>query len=330
MSEKSIQEKVFINLDNSIQGMFIIGKNYDNPILLFLHGGPGMPTLFLEEKYPSGLENLFTVCYWEQTGGGISFDPKLSPKEVSVDRIVSDAIAISKYLLKRFNREKIYLMGHSWGSLIGALTAAKAPELYSAYIGVSQITNQNKSEKLAFDFMVDVFAEAGNTMMVAKFSAHNIDNGNEEMIKYFKSPLRDKAMHQLGIGTMHNMKSVIAGVFFLFMASKFYTFLEKINFWRAKFFLINKTKLIEELFSIDVTVNVPNLEIPVYFFSGIHDFTVNYTLAKEYLQSLDAPLKGFYSFNSSAHSPMFEEPARFNYLLKNDVLEAKNALADPL
>ncbi|MBK7265651.1 MAG: hypothetical protein IPI12_04805 [Ignavibacteriales bacterium] len=68
MSEKSIQEKVFINLDNSCQGMFIIGKNVDNPILLFLHGGPGMPTLFLEEKYPSGLENLFTVCYWEQTG----------------------------------------------------------------------------------------------------------------------------------------------------------------------------------------------------------------------------------------------------------------------
>lgn len=330
MSEKSINEKIFINLDNSLQGMFIIGKNIDNPILLFLHGGPGMPTLFLEEKYPSGLENHFTVCYWEQTGGGISFDPKLSPETVTVDRIVSDAVEITKYLLKRFNREKIYLLGHSWGSLIGVLTAAKAPELFMAYIGISQITNQNKSEKMAFDYMVDMFGEAGNAMMVSKFNAHIIDEGREEMIKYFKSPLRDKAMHQLGIGTMHMMKSVITGVFFPFMTSKYYTFMEKINFWRAKFFLINKTKLIEELFSIDVTVKVPRLKIPVYFFSGIHDFTVNHTLSKEYLNSLDAPLKGFYTFNSSAHSPMFEEPVRFDYLLKNDVLEGKNSLADLL
>lgn len=329
MSENSIQEKIFINLDNSLQGMFIIGKNIDNPILLFLHGGPGMPTLFLEEKYPSGLEKHFTVCYWEQTGGGISFDPKLSPDVVSVERIVSDAIEISKYLLKRFDRKKIYLMGHSWGSLIGILAAAKAPELYTAYIGVSQITNQSKSEKLAFDYMIDKFADTGNTMMVSKFNVHNIYDGREEMIKYFKSPLRDKAMHQLGIGTMHNMKSVISGIFRPFLASKFYTFMEKINFWRAKFFLINKTKLIEELFSIDVTVRVPKLEIPVYFFSGIHDFTVNYSLSKEYLISLDAPLKGFYSFNSSAHSPMHEEPVRFEYLLKNDVLDGKNSLADP-
>lgn len=289
-----------------------------------------MPTLFLEEKYPSGIENLFTVCFWEQTGGGISFDPKLAPDSVSVERIVSDAIEITRYLLQRFDREKIYLMGHPWGSLIGVLATAKAPELFSAYIGVSQITNQNRSEKLAFDFMVDKFAEAGNTMMVAKFSAHNIDNGSEEMNKYFKSPLRDKAMHQLGIGTMHPMKSVITGVFFPFMASKFYTFWEKINFWRAKFFLINKTKLIEELFSIDVTVKVPKLEIPVYFFSGIHDFTVNYSLSKEYLKSLESPVKGFYTFNYSAHSPMFEETKRYIHLLKNDVIEGKTDLADPL
>ncbi|MBK8662207.1 MAG: hypothetical protein IPN18_10540 [Ignavibacteriales bacterium] len=103
-------------------------------------------------------------------------------------------------------------MGHSWGSLIGILTAAKAPELYTAYIGISQITNQNKSEKLAFAYMVDKFAEAGNTMMVTKFNVHNIDDGSEEMIKYFKSSLRDKAMHRLGIGTMHSMKSVVRGI----------------------------------------------------------------------------------------------------------------------
>lgn len=329
MEKIRIHEKIFINIGNSRQGMFIIGEDINNPVLLFLHGGPGMPTLFLEKQYPTGLVQHFTVCYWEQTGGGISFDPEILPEEMSVDRIVKDAIEVTKYLMERFGKGKIYLMGHSWGSLIGVLTAEKAPELYEAYIGVAQITNQSESEKLAFKYMLKKYNEAGNKAMISKFESYNLENGKEEIMRYFKSLLRDKAMHELGIGTMRGMKSVITGVFFPFMASKYYTIMEKINLWRAKFFLINKTNLIEELFSIDVTVNVPNLEIPIYLFSGIHDFTVNYKLSREYLKKIDAPLKGFYTFSSSAHSPMFEEPGRFIHLLKNDVLEGKNSLADP-
>jgi len=329
MEKIRIHEKIFINIGNSRQGMFIIGEDINNPVLLFLHGGPGMPTLFLEKQYPTGLVQHFTVCYWEQTGGGISFDPEILPEEMSVDRIVKDAIEVTKYLMERFGKGKIYLMGHSWGSMIGVLTAEKAPELYEAYIGVAQITNQSESEKLAFKYMLKKYNEAGNKAMISKFESYNLENGKEEIMRYFKSLLRDKAMHELGIGTMRGMKSVITGVFFPFMASKYYTIMEKINLWRAKFFLINKTNLIEELFSIDVTVNVPNLEIPIYLFSGIHDFTVNYKLSREYLKKIDAPLKGFYTFSSSAHSPMFEEPGRFIHLLKNDVLEGKNSLADP-
>lgn len=288
-----------------------------------------MPTLFLEKQYPTGLEQHFTVCYWEQTGGGISFDPEILPEEMGVDRIVKDAIEVTKYLMERFGKGKIYLMGHSWGSLIGILTSAKAPDLFEVYIGVAQITNQSESEKLAFKYMLKKYNEAGNKAMISKFESYNLEDGKAEMIRFFKSPLRDKTMHELGIGTMHTMKSVITGVFFPFMASKYYTIMEKINLWRAKFFLINKTNLIEELFSIDVTVNVPKHEIPIYLFSGIHDFTVNYKLSREYLKKIDAPLKGFYTFSSSAHSPMFEEPGRFIHLLKNDVLEGKNSLADP-
>jgi pimeloyl-ACP methyl ester carboxylesterase len=329
MEEIRIHEKIFINIGNTRSGMFIIGEDINNPVLLFLHGGPGMSTLFLEKQYPTGLVQHFTVCYWEQTGGGISFDPEILPEEMSVDRIVKDAIEVTKYLMERFGKGKIYLMGHSWGSMIGVLTAEKAPELYEAYIGVAQITNQSESEKLAFKYMLKKYNEAGNKAMISKFESYNLENGKEEIMRYFKSLLRDKAMHELGIGTMRGMKSVITGVFFPFMASKYYTIMERINLWRAKFFLINKTNLIEELFSIDVTVNVPNLEIPIYLFSGIHDFTVNYKLSREYLKKIDAPLKGFYTFSSSAHSPMFEEPGRFIHLLKNDVLEGKNSLADP-
>ncbi|MCA0390069.1 MAG: alpha/beta hydrolase [Bacteroidetes bacterium] len=329
MEEIRIHEKIFINIGNTRQGMFIVGESINNPVLLFLHGGPGMPTFFLEKQYPTGLEQHFTVCYWEQTGGGISFSPEILPEEMSIERIVTDAIEITKYLRQRFGKEKIYLMGHSWGSLIGILTSAKAPDLFEAYIGVAQITNQSESEKLAFKYMLDKYTEAGNKAMISKFGSYNLENGKEEIIRFFKSPLRDKTMHELGIGTMRGMRSVITGVFIPFMTSKHYTITERINLWRAKMFLLNKTKLIEELFNHDLPVEFPKLPIPVYFLSGIHDFTVNYELSREYLKNIDAPVRGFYSFDASAHSPMHEEPMRFIHLLKNDVIERKNSLANP-
>ena len=328
MDKNRIHEKIFINIGNTRQGMFIVGKNINNPVLLFLHGGPGMPTFFLEKQYPTGMEQHFTVCYWEQTGGGISFSPDISPEEMSVDRIVKDAIEVTKYLRQRFGKEKIYLMGHSWGSLIGILTSAKAPHLFEAYIGVAQITNQSESEKLAFKFMLDKYNEAGIKGMISKFESYNLENGNEEMIRYFKSPLRDKAMHELGIGTMHGMKSVISGVFVPFMTSNQYTIAERINLWRAKMFLLNKTKLIEELFHHNLPVEISKLSIPVCFLSGVHDYTVNYELSREYLKKIDAPVKGFYTFENSAHSPMHEESARFIEIMREDVMLKCNKLAD--
>lgn len=328
MEEIRIHEKIFINIGNTRSGMFIIGEDINNPVLLFLHGGPGMPTLFLEKQYPTGLVQHFTVCYWEQTGGGISFDPEILPEEMSVDRIVKDAIEVTKYLMERFGKGKIYLMGHSWGSMIGVLTAEKAPELYEAYIGVAQITNQSESEKLAFKYMLKKYNEAGNKAMISKFESYNLENGKAEMIRFFKSPLRDKTMHELGIGTTHGMKSVITGVFIPFMTSKHYTMSERINLWRAKMFLLNKTKLIEELFDHDLPAEILKLPIPVYFLSGIHDFTVNYELSREYLRKIDAPVKGFYSFDASAHSPMHEEPMRFINIMRDDVILKSNKPAD--
>ncbi len=316
----SISEKIFVNIGCIKQGMFIKGKDRNNPVLLFLHGGPGMPTYFLAEKYPTGLENNFTVCYWEQRGGGISYNRDISAGSITLDQLISDAIEVTNYLSKRFGQEKIYLMGHSWGSLIGIQAAAKAPELYHAYIGVSQVSKQNESEKLAYRYMMDQYVSAGNKKMAEKLRSHPVLESDAAMITYFKSPLRDITMHDLGVGTMHNMKSVITGVFLPVMFCRAYTLLEKINLWRAKLYLRNKTKLIDELLSQDLTASAAKLEIPAYFFSGIYDYTVNYNLSKAFLESLQAPVKGFYTFSRSAHCPMHEEAEKFIGIMVEDVL----------
>lgn len=327
--EGGISEKIFVNIGGIKQGMFIKGKDRNNPVLLFLHGGPGMPTYFLAEKYPTGLENHFTVCYWEQRGGGISYNPAISAGSITVEQLISDAIEVTNYLGKRFGQEKIYLMGHSWGSLIGIQTAAKAPELYHAYIGVAQVSRQNESEKLGYNYMIEQYISAGNKKMAGKLKDHPVLLSEAAMIPYFKSALRDRTMHELGVGTMHDMKSVITGVFIPVMLCKAYSLREKINIWRAKLFLRNETNLIGQLFSSDLTASVAKLEIPAYFFSGIFDYTVNYNLSKTYMESLHAPVKGFYTFSRSAHCPMHEEPEKFVGIMVGDVLNGTVRAGSP-
>lgn len=324
----SISEKITVNIGGVEQGMFIRGKDTRNPVLLFVHGGPGMPEFFLADSNSTGLEDKFTVCYWEQRGAGLSYHAGMAAESITAEQLVNDAIDVTNYLRQRFGQDKIYLLAHSWGTFLGIQAAKKAPELYRAYIGVAQISDMRKSERLAYQYMLKQYAALGNTGMIDKLNKYPILESDETLRAFFVSMLRDDAMHQLGIGTTHTMKSVVSGVFLPVMQCKAYTLGEKINLWKAKAFLRNETGLIDSLLAADLPAEVPQLEIPAYFMSGDYDYTVNRDLAKAYLDGLQAPVKGFYSFAQSAHSPMFEEPEAFVKVMVEDVLQGKTGLAD--
>jgi pimeloyl-ACP methyl ester carboxylesterase len=237
--------------------------------------------------------------------------------------MVADTLEVTNYLRSRFNKNKIYLMAHSGGTFIGIQTAAKAPELYNAYIGVAQISNQLQSEQLAHEYMLKEYELIGNKKMVQKLKDAPVTDITPD--KYLK--LRDKAMHSLGIGTTHNMRSVITGIFIPSLLCRDYTLREKYNFWASKSHS-GVHSLWSELLSTNLKIRVPKLEIPVYFFGGVYDYTVSSILAKEYLSELQAPVKGFYTFKESAHSPIFEEPERVKESMLNDVLNGSAELAD--
>ena len=132
---KSINEKVHVRINGVDQGMIIRSRDMSHPVLLFVHGGPGMPGYVLEQKYPTRLEDDFTVVWWDQRGAGLSHDgvPRAS---MTREQFVSDTIAVTDYLRERFGQDRIFLLGHSWGSYIGIQAAAQHPELYRAYIGM--------------------------------------------------------------------------------------------------------------------------------------------------------------------------------------------------
>jgi pimeloyl-ACP methyl ester carboxylesterase len=303
--------------------MFIKGKDSSNPVLLYLHGG--MPDYFLTQDYPTGLDDYFTVVWWEQRGSGLSFSSDIPPESVNPDQLVADTLSVTNYLRERFGQQKIYLMGHSGGTFIGIQAAARAPELYRAYIGVAQMSNQLESEKLAYACMLQRFKAEGNSKMVRSLEQAPVTDSVPLPDSYLA--VRDPAMHSLGIGTTHDMESIVTGLLLRSFENREYTLGEKIGMWRGKIF--SGSRLWNTQLSTDLTKKVTRLEVPVYFLHGVYDYTVSYPLAKSYYEQLDAPLKGFYTFTKSAHSPLFEEPERTREIMRTDVLAGAHGLADP-
>lgn len=318
-----INEKTYIQVGNIPQGMFLKSADTDNPVLLFLHGGPGSPEIAFTQDHPTGLEDIFTVCWWEQRGSGITYRSGLPSETMTIEQMIADTVTVAKYLCERFDKEKIYVMGHSWGTLLGVLSVKNAPELFHAYIGMGQVVRQAESERLAYRYMLEQFRKAGNMRMVRKLEKHPIDAGADISIEYLT--VRSQGMMKQGIGIMREWRSMAEAVKAL-LHYKGYTWREKFNFVRGSAFSLRCLWGIVLL--SDFPEQAPCLEIPVYVLHGLYDYQVSYALAKEYLRTLTAPVKGFYTFENSAHSPCFEEPQKMCRILQEDVLHNTTKLAD--
>lgn len=315
--DDSIAEKIIISIQGVNQGMIIKGKHKDLPVLLLLHGGPGLSDYFLSTLYPTGLEEHFIVCYWDQRGTGLSYFPELDPKTMTKEQFILDALEVTRYLKDRFGQEKIYLMGHSWGTYLGLKLASDYPEYYHAYLAMSQIVNQIESERDAYQYMLNQFKDSNQSKMVETLEKYEVFESRYELNKYRMSMDRDKAMHSLGLGTMHEMTSVVSGLFFPSLRNKDYTMEERIRIWRGKAFS-RDTNLLFSIDSFDARVDIPTLSIPIYFFAGVYDYTTTYALQYDYYEHVIAPKKMFFSFENSAHSPIFEEPSlAISYITDN-------------
>jgi pimeloyl-ACP methyl ester carboxylesterase len=320
----SISEKIWVPINGLDQGMVIQSRDQNNPVLLFMHGGPGIPEYFLTEQYPTGLEDDFTIVWWDQRGAGLSYQPDIAPETMTVDQYISDTIEVTNYLRNRFQQEKIYLMAHSGGAFFAIQAVQRAPELFHAYIGVGQIVYQLESEKIAYEYMLEQYQERGNNQMVEKLLDAPPTLTYPLPAAYDR--IRDNAMHGIGVGTTRDMKTIEGGVFFPSWFSKQFTLGEKINLWKGKVFCASNLR--KDVFATDLREKVTKLDIPLYFISGKYDYTVNYNLSKNYYNQLNAPVKGFYTFGDSAHSPFFEEPDQFRKVMREDVLAGTTTLAD--
>jgi pimeloyl-ACP methyl ester carboxylesterase len=314
----SVSEKVHVEVNGVRQGMVVRGEDVTNPVLLVVHGGPGMPDYFLTRRYPVHLEDRFTLVWWDQRGTALSYHPDIPPETMTLDQFVADTLAVTDHLRARFGQERIVLLGHSWGSIVAIHAAARAPERFTAYVGMAQVVDQRRSEKLAYDRMLAAYRQRGDRRMVRALEAAPVTLEGGTPPAYLR--VRDRAMHRLGVGTTHDMHSVITGIFLPSLVFPGYTPRERLDLWRGRRFSRSHGLWEDVVMRTDLARDVPRLELPVHLLAGAHDLTCVSSLAREYLEVLDAPVKRFHLFEHAAHSPLLEEPEHARRILVEEVL----------
>ena len=147
-ADTRIYREEYVQLNGVSQYLLIRGDDVArNPVLLFVHGGPGFPAGIFARRNAE-LERDFTVVHWDQRGAGHSYRADLPRAKMRIDQLVDDTVDLSRWLAKRFGQRRIFVIGHSWGSLVAALAAARAPDCYFAFVSVSQLSNYRESERV--------------------------------------------------------------------------------------------------------------------------------------------------------------------------------------
>ena len=302
-------KKIFRMVNKNMNGMFISSTNENNPVLLFISGGPGVPEVWLNEayakEYPNELSKYFTVCWWDYLGEGLSYDSKIKPQEITLERLASDAHEVAEYLKTTYKKQKIYLMAHSSGTNLGLYLAQTNKNDFYCYFAMGQDHNdQNRRYEEGYYFMKKVFEEKGDKKSLEKMNklVTVLQDGTFKINKPEKIGKDwEEILLLAGCATTRQMKSDYKDIFKKQMSCKCYTFGERINFWKGKS-LLGKS----EYRKYRINPYVPCV-IPVHFLSGYYDYTTPITLSKELYQTIEAPEKSFYTFYNSAHSPLWEE-----------------------
>jgi pimeloyl-ACP methyl ester carboxylesterase len=231
---------------------------------------------------------------------------------MTVEHMGEDTREVTEYLKSRFNQDKIYLLGHSWGSYLGVKTIEKYPENYLAYIGIGQVTNQTESERLAYDYMVSHAKDIGDKDVIERLKKYDPYADDFPTLKYLVKDRTD-AMIKYGVGHLHQglpKGMTFNGMVFRALFSfKGYTLNEKINWFLGADFSMRQ--LFPIILKDDLFTSSVKFEVPFYIVQGDYDYQVSRVLAEKYLNLIEAPQKEFIAFANSAHSPNLEESKKF-------------------
>jgi proline iminopeptidase len=302
-----------ITLGGVPQWILIRGYSANNPILLKLHGGPGqaeMATVGLNHL----LEKDFVVVEWDQRGSGKSADSIDPTAAMNVEQFVADTLELSELLLNRFHRKKLILVGHSWGSVVGLRAVQKRPDFYQAFVSTGQIANYSEGLRVGYDFLIGEAVSRNNAAAL-----HDLQQIGPPPYSGSDSKAKREVYGRwlMDFGALWHSDESFDRVRWM-ISSVEYSWPEKLRYSRASERAFDL--LLPSLLSIDLSLAVPTVEIPVYFAAGRHDNMAPTKVSHAYFSRLVAPRKEWVWFENSAHFPQWEEVQKFHDLLADKVL----------
>lgn len=309
--KKTIDQIEKVKVNGSKQWLFYRGENKNNPVVMFVHGGPGSPLMYFSRAFDNELVKDFVVVHWDQRNSGKSYNSKQPMESFTADQVSKDGLVLVDHIKKKFNKSKIILIGHSWGAIVGALMAKKKPADFSAYISVGTVADMGLGDSMKYEFLKDKVNKDGDV------------TDKSDLQKMGPPPWKDFSQ----IVILSRLMVKFKGSFFALndkdinlavTKNKEYSendfknlnvSMEKI--WQQTWPFLAKYKAINF---------VPRLDLPVIFVQGQHDMAAPTELAKEYFNQLSAPQgKEWIEFSNSAHFPMYEEPLKFHEVVKKAI-----------
>lgn len=296
-----IKEKKKIQIDTTEavqiggikQIISIKGNNREKPVLLILHGGPGKSLISFSEGFTDKLKNEFVVVNWDQRETGATFSLNRTKDKLTPDLLKKDALEVVHYLKKKFHQKKIFLLSHSWGSVLGFDIAARHPELLYAYIPVSPVIDAHKS---AFLFVKDL----------KKWALETKNNTATQELDKIKLPFEDKEdffLAQKWLFIHNGVKGADTEDF----KNNYYQ-------WMETWFPVWKENAETKLFD-----SISEIKCPVYFLIGSGDNQSYYTIAEDYYKFLKAKNKKMFWFKESGHTIFNTEPEKLQEIIINEI-----------
>lgn len=311
----SIAETAYLRIGGIDQWLMIRGESVANPVLVLLHGGPGSPETSLFRYFNSSLEKSFTLVYWEQRGAGRSYSRDLQDKDMTIERFVADLDELVDAITQKLSKKRVVILGHSWGSALGTLYAARHPEKVCAYVGTGQIGDLQASELSSYAFVLEEAKRRNNRRALKQLDAIG------------KPPYTSKSV---GVQRRWLMRFVglMRGksfwqVFRVLRSSPESSLVLLPNTIRGVLFSLRT--LWPQVSRLNLEIAAPELKMPVFFFIGRHDHQVAAETSAAYFAKLIAPAKELVWFEESAHMPPFEEADKFNAKLVELVAPAARA-----
>lgn len=309
----SVAELTTVHLGGHDLGLMIRGASTDNPVLLFLAGGPGGSELGAMRRHLSELEDHFTVVTWDQRGSGTSY-AELDPADtVTLDGYVSDTIALTNHLRDRFDTDAVYLLGQSWGTTLGVLAVQAEPELYRAFIGTGQMVSQRATDQIFYDDTLAWASRTGNDGLVEQLEAA----GPPPYAAMF--PYETALSHEMDVYPYdHSGNSEGAGQMSENLLVEEYALIDQVHVVGS--FMDTFAALYPQLQGIDFRQSATDFEIPMYFVQGAHEARGRAQLFEQWYATVSAPTKDVAVLDTSGHRPLWEQPDEFVDYLVGTVL----------